>query len=167
MNLPAVCSPGIYKERFPLPPGFTNKHNCCYSMCDEHISTKLACRLHITPVPTECKIEGIDISVQSRVQIMPPPSQDIRSNDCILGKFVCIYCSFKSKLFYALKKWSNFFFRWFWKKKIITNSYFIFFYVYMSKCRQFEGLSTGIFTWTIPNHTIKLQLHWRGTSSFE
>ena len=29
----------------------------------------------------------------------------------------------------------------------------------MSKCRQFEGLSTGIFTWTIPNHTIKLQLH--------
>ena len=40
-------------------------------------------------------------------------------------------------------------------------------YVYMSKCRQFEGLSTGIFTWTIPNHTIKLQLHRRGTSSFE
>ena len=29
----------------------------------------------------------------------------------------------------------------------------------MSKYRQFEGLSTGIFTWTIPNHTIKLQLH--------
>ena len=53
--------------------------------------------------------------------------------------------------------WSNFFFWWFWKKKIITNSYFTFFYVYMSKCRQFEGLSTGIFTWTIPNHTIKLQ----------
>ena len=45
-------------------------------------------------------------------------------------------------------------------KKIITNSYFHFFFnVYMSKCRQFEGLSTGIFTWTIPNHTIKLQLH--------
>ena len=44
-------------------------------------------------------------------------------------------------------------------KKIIANSYiFFFFNVYMSKCRQFEGLSTGIFTWTIPNHTIKLQL---------
>ena len=54
---------------------------------------------------------------------------------------------------------ARFFFRWFWLKKIITNSYFIFFYVYMSKCRQFEGLSTGKFTWTIPNHTIKLQLH--------
>ena len=33
------------------------------------------------------------------------------------------------------------------------------FFFFMSKCRQFEGLSTGIFTWTIPNHTIKLQLH--------
>ena len=50
------------------------------------------------------------------------------------------------------------------EKKIITNSYFM---IIMSKCRQFEGLSTGIFTWTIPNHTIKLQLHRRGTSSFE
>ena len=29
----------------------------------------------------------------------------------------------------------------------------------MLKCRQFEGLSTGIFTSPIPNHTIKLQLH--------
>ena len=50
-------------------------------------------------------------------------------------------------------EWSIFFPRWFWKK----NSPF--FNVYMSKCMQFEGLSTGIFTWTIPNHTIKLQLH--------
>ena len=53
----------------------------------------------------------------------------------------------------------QFFFVWFWKKKIITNSYFIFFYVFMSKCRQFEGLSTGMSILTIPNHTIKLQLH--------
>ena len=52
-----------------------------------------------------------------------------------------------------------FFFGGFGRKKIIANSYFTFFYVYMSKCRKFEGLSTGIFTWTIPNHTIKLQLH--------
>ena len=22
---------GIYKERSPLPPGFVNKHNCCYA----------------------------------------------------------------------------------------------------------------------------------------
>ena len=29
----------------------------------------------------------------------------------------------------------------------------------MSKCRQFEGLSTGMSTLTIPNHTIKLPLH--------
>ena len=29
----------------------------------------------------------------------------------------------------------------------------------MSKCRQFEGLSTGMSILTIPNHTIKLQLH--------
>ena len=29
----------------------------------------------------------------------------------------------------------------------------------MSKCRQFEGLSIGMFILTIPNHTIKLQLH--------
>ena len=29
----------------------------------------------------------------------------------------------------------------------------------MSKCRQFEGLSTGMAILTIPNHTIKLQLH--------
>ena len=29
----------------------------------------------------------------------------------------------------------------------------------MSKCRQFQGLSTGMSTLTIPNHTIKLQLH--------
>ena len=29
----------------------------------------------------------------------------------------------------------------------------------MSKCRQFEGLSTGMFILTIPNHTINLQLH--------
>ena len=42
---------------------------------------------------------------------------------------------------------------------MITISYFIFFYVYMSKCRQFEGLSTGMSILTIPNHTIKLQLH--------
>ena len=35
----------------------------------------------------------------------------------------------------------------------------LFFYVYMSKCRQFEGLSTGMSILTIPNHTIKLQLH--------
>ena len=62
----------------------------------------------------------------------------------------------------------HFFFSVVLEKKIITNSYFTFFFnVYMSKCRQFEGLSTGIFTWTIPNHTIKLQLHRRGTSSFE
>ena len=40
------------------------------------------------------------------------------------------------------------------------------FYVYMSKCRQFKGLSTGMSKLTIPNHTIKLQLHRRGTSSF-
>ena len=60
----------------------------------------------------------------------------------------------------------SFFSRWFWKKKIITNSYFIF-YVYMSKCRQFEGLSTGMSIPTIPNHTMKLQLHRRGTASFE
>ena len=51
-----------------------------------------------------------------------------------------------------------------------------FFYVYMSKCRQFEGFSTGMVILyyifvvvvcmvilTIPNHTIKLQLHRRGT----
>ena len=45
------------------------------------------------------------------------------------------------------------------RKKIITNSYFIFFFnVFMSKCRQFKGLSTGMVIWTIPNHTIKLQL---------
>ena len=44
------------------------------------------------------------------------------------------------------------------EEKIITNSYFFFFYVYMSKCRQFKGLSTGMVIWTIPNHTIKLQL---------
>ena len=56
--------------------------------------------------------------------------------------------------------WTFFFSRWFWKKKIRTNSYFIsFFYVYMSKCRQFQGLSTGMSILTIPNHTIKLQLH--------
>ena len=41
-------------------------------------------------------------------------------------------------------------------KKIITKSYFIFFYVYTSKCRQFKGLSTGMSILTIPNHTIKL-----------
>ena len=29
----------------------------------------------------------------------------------------------------------------------------------MSKCRQFQGLSTGVSILTIPNHTIKLQLH--------
>ena len=45
---------------------------------------------------------------------------------------------------------------WSFWKKIITNSYFN---VYMSKCRQFEGLSTGMSILTIPNHTIKLQLH--------
>ena len=46
------------------------------------------------------------------------------------------------------------------EKKIIINSYFIlFFNVYMSKCRQFKGLSTGVSILTIPNHTIKLQLH--------
>ena len=45
------------------------------------------------------------------------------------------------------------------EEKIITNSYFILFYVYMSKCRQFEGLSTGMLILTIPNHTMKLQLH--------
>ena len=46
----------------------------------------------------------------------------------------------------------------------------------MSKCRQFEGFSTGMVILyyifvvvicmvilTIPNHTIKLQLHRRGT----
>ena len=59
-----------------------------------------------------------------------------------------------------------FFFLVLLEKKIITNSYFIFFYVYMSKCRQFKGLSTGMSKLTIPNHTIKLQLHCRGTSSF-
>ena len=32
-------------------------------------------------------------------------------------------------------------------------------YVYMSKCRQFQGLSTGMSILTIPIHTIKLQLH--------
>ena len=42
----------------------------------------------------------------------------------------------------------HFFCWWFW---IITT------YVYMSKCRQFKGLSTGMVR-TIPNHTIKLQL---------
>ena len=85
MNVPAVCSPGIYKERFPLPPGFTNKHNCCYA------NSIIQCVMNISPLSslcrcldathntcTECKIEGIDISVQSRVYIMPPPSQDIR-----------------------------------------------------------------------------------------
>ena len=43
-------------------------------------------------------------------------------------------------------------------KKNITNSYFILFlcfYVYMSKCRQFEGLSIGVFILTIPNDTIR------------
>ena len=45
------------------------------------------------------------------------------------------------------------------EKKIITNSYFIFFLMFMSKCRQFKGLSTGMSILTIPNHTIKLQLH--------
>ena len=44
----------------------------------------------------------------------------------------------------------------FGRKKIITNSYI---YVYMSKCRQFQGLSTGMSILTIPNHTIKLQLN--------
>ena len=29
----------------------------------------------------------------------------------------------------------------------------------MSKCRQFQGLSTGMSILTIPNHTIKLQFH--------
>ena len=62
-------------------------------------------------------------------------------------------------IFYLRGGWSFFFFPVVLEKKIITNSYFTFFYVYMSKCRQFEGLSTGIFTSTIPNHTIKLQLH--------
>ena len=49
---------------------------------------------------------------------------------------------------------------------MITNSYFTFFFnVYMSKCRQFEGLSTGIFRWTRPDHTIKLYSSTgRGTS---
>ena len=56
--------------------------------------------------------------------------------------------------------WYTFFFSGGFGKKIITNSYiFFFFNVYMSKCRQFEGLSTGIFRWTRPDHTIKLQLH--------
>ena len=47
------------------------------------------------------------------------------------------------------------------EKKIIL---YLFFYVCMSKCRQFKGLSTGMSILTIPNHTIKLQLHRRGTS---
>ena len=38
MNLPANCCPGIYKERFPLPPGFTT----VVMPSDEHISTTLA-----------------------------------------------------------------------------------------------------------------------------
>ena len=37
---------------------------------------------------------------------------------------------------------------------------FIFIFIIMSKCRQFKGLSTGVIIWTIPNHTIKLQLDW-------
>ena len=35
---------------------------------------------------------------------------------------------------------------------------YLFFHAYMSKCRQFQGLSTGMSVLTIPNHTIKLQL---------
>ena len=34
-------------------------------------------------------------------------------------------------------------------------------FIAMSKCRQFQGLSTGMSILTIPNHTIKLQLHRR------
>ena len=60
-----------------------------------------------------------------------------------------------------------FFFSVVLEKKIMTNSYFTFFYVYMSKCRQFEGLSTGVFRWTRPDHTIKLQLHWPRHLIFE
>ena len=65
MNLPANCCPGIYKELFPLPPGFTT----VVMPSDEHISTKLAVQvLDATQhVCADCKIEGIDISVQSRV----------------------------------------------------------------------------------------------------
>ena len=67
MNLPANCCPGIYKELFPLPPGFTT----VVMPSDEHISTKLAvqvlARCYTQHVCTDCKIEGIDISVQSRV----------------------------------------------------------------------------------------------------
>ena len=51
------------------------------------------------------------------------------------------------------------------EKQFILHLFF--FNVYMSKCRQFEGLSTGIFTWTVPNHTIKLQLHWPRHLIFE
>ena len=50
------------------------------------------------------------------------------------------------------------------KSQLIHTSSF--FYVYMSECRQFKGLSTGMSILTIPNHTIKLQLHRRGTPSF-
>ena len=50
------------------------------------------------------------------------------------------------------------------KSKLIHTSPF--FYVYMSKCRQFKGLSIGMSILTIPNHTIKLQLHCRGTTLF-
>ena len=51
-----------------------------------------------------------------------------------------------------------FFSRLLWEK---NHNYFIlhlFFNVYMSKGRQFKGLSTGMFILTIPNHTFKLQL---------
>ena len=37
------------------------------------------------------------------------------------------------------------------------NSFIL--HLFFSKCRQFEGLSTGMFILTISNHTIKLQLH--------
>ena len=69
-----------------------------------------------------------------------------------------LYCPVKVTMKGGL---DHFFFVGGFGKKIITNSYFIFFFfnVYMSKCRQFKGLSTGVLIWTIPNHTIKLQLH--------
>ena len=63
------------------------------------------------------------------------------------------------RIFFLLKGGVDHFFFFFLvvleKKSYVTNSY-IYFYVYTSKCRQFEGLSTGLFILTIPNHTIKL-----------